>query len=84
MKAEEQVVSIFSGVRGFLDRVETSELSKFENLFLNHIRNKYPHILESIKNTKRVQPEVETELRAILTDFVPSCGVKMRGEVKKA
>jgi len=54
MKAEEQVVSIFSGVRGFLDKVETSELAKFENLFLNHIRNKYPHILESIKTTKRV------------------------------
>jgi F0F1-type ATP synthase alpha subunit len=79
MKAEEQVVSLFAGVRGFLDKVETSELSKFEGLFLNNIRTKYAHILESIKKNKRILPEVESELKTILADFVPSCGVKMRG-----
>lgn len=79
MKAEEQVVSLFSGVRGFLDKVETSELGKFELVFLNHIRTKYAHILESIKKHKRIQPEVEAELKTILADFVPSSGVKMKG-----
>jgi F-type H+-transporting ATPase subunit alpha len=67
-----------------LDKVETSELSKFESLFLDHIRSKYPHILENIKKEKRIHPPIEAELRSILTDFVPSCGVKMKGEVKKA
>lgn len=79
MKAEEQVVSLFSGVRGYLDKVETSDLGKFEVVFLNHIRSKYAHILESIRKHKRIQPEVEAELKTILTDFVPSSGVKMRG-----
>jgi len=76
-------VSLFAGVKGFLDKVETSELSKFENIYLNMIRTKYPHILEAIKKG-RIEPAVEAELRTILADFVPSCGVKMRGEVKKA
>jgi F-type H+-transporting ATPase subunit alpha len=54
MKAEEQVCSLFAGVRGFLDKVETSELAKFESLYLAHIKSKYPHILESIRNHKRI------------------------------
>jgi len=70
---------LFAGVRGFLDKVETSELSKFESLFLNHVRTKYPHILESIKKNKRILPEVETELRSVTGEFVPSSGVKMKG-----
>lgn len=79
MKAEEQVCSLFAGVRGFLDKVETSELSKFESLYLAHIRSKYPHILESIKKHKRIQPEVDAELRTVIADFIPNAGIKMKG-----
>ena len=80
MKAEEQVCSLFAGVRGFLDKVETSELSKFESLYLAHVRSKYPHILESIKKHKRIQPEVEAELRTLIADFIPNAGLKMKGD----
>lgn len=52
MKAEEQVCSLFAGVRGFLDKLETSEISKFEQIYLALLRSKYPHIFESIKKHK--------------------------------
>lgn len=79
MKAEEQVCSLFAGVRGFLDKVETSELAKFESLYLAHIKSKYPHILESIRKHKRIQPEVETELRQVVPEFIANAGLKMKG-----
>jgi F0F1-type ATP synthase alpha subunit len=62
-----------------LDKVETSELSKFESLYLAHIKSKYPHILESIKKHKRIQPEIDAELRTVITDFIPNAGIKMKG-----
>lgn len=78
MTAEDQVCSLFAGVKGYLDKVETSELSKFENLFLQHIKAKHPNILESIRKHKRIQPEIEAEMKAIVSDFVPNCGLKMK------
>jgi len=37
MLAEEQCVVIYAGVRGFLDKIQTSEIGKFERLFLEHL-----------------------------------------------
>jgi F-type H+-transporting ATPase subunit alpha len=82
MKAEEQVCSLFAGVRGFLDKVETSELSKFESLYLAHIRSKFPHILDSIKKNGKILPEIDAELRTLIVDFVPNAGLKMKGSAQ--
>ena len=49
MAAEEQVCVIYAGVRGFLDKVVTSDISKFEQLFLQHLRQNHPKILEGIR-----------------------------------
>ena len=38
MVAEEQVCVIFAGVRGYLDKMVTSEISKFESKFVAHLR----------------------------------------------
>merc|ERR1712151_703200 len=39
---EEQVCILYAGVRGFLDKILTSEISKFEELYLNHLKSKHP------------------------------------------
>ena len=49
MAAEEQVCVIYAGVRGFLDKVVTSDISKFEQKFLEHLRLNHPKILEGIR-----------------------------------
>jgi len=77
MPAEEQVTALFAGVKGYLDKVQTKELGKFEELFLNHMRTKYPHILTSIREHKVLLPEIEEELASVLIDFIPSAGLKM-------
>ena len=53
MVAEEQVCVLYAGVRGFLDKIQTSEIGKFEKLFLEHLKTKYPHILESVRVEKQ-------------------------------
>ena len=49
MPAEEQVCVLYAGVRGYLDKVQTSDIGKFEQLYLDHIRNKHSNILETLR-----------------------------------
>ena len=78
MAAEEQVVSVFSGVRGYLDKVVTSEIPKFEALFLDLIKTKHKHILDGIRKDGFISDKSIEELSAILEEYVPSCGVQMK------
>jgi F-type H+-transporting ATPase subunit alpha len=78
MVAEEQVCVLYAGVRGFLDKIQTSEISKFEKLFLDHLKSKYPHIIESVRTEKQLNDKVNAELRTILEEFIPTAGLLMR------
>ncbi|CDW84693.1 atp synthase alpha subunit [Stylonychia lemnae] len=78
MVAEEQVCVLYAGVRGFLDKIQTSEISKFEKLFLEHLKSKYPHIIESVRVEKQLNDKVNAELRTILEEFIPTAGLLMK------
>ncbi len=69
MAVEEQVVSIFSGVRGYLDGVEVDQIGRFEREFLNDMRDNKPDILSSIRETGDMSDDVEKELTAHLEEF---------------
>ena len=75
---EEQVCILYAGVRGFLDKLQTSEISKFEELYLALIRSKAPHIFTTIRTEGALSDKTDGELKAILTEFMPSSGLKMK------
>ena len=78
MIAEEQVCVLYAGVRGFLDKVQTSEIGKFEKLFLDHLRTKHAHVIEAIRKEKALSDKTNSELKAILEEFIPTAGLVMR------
>lgn len=78
MPPEEQVIVVYSGVKGFLDKILTSEISKFEKLFLDHVRSKYKHILDTIRTEGSLTKKTEDELKSILNEFIPSSGLQMK------
>ena len=78
MNAEEQVCVLYAGVRGFLDKVQTSEIGKFEKLFLEHLKSKAPHVLDSIRVEKQLNDKTNAELRSILEEFIPQAGLVMK------
>ena len=78
MPAEEQVCILYAGVKGFLDKMQTSEIGKFEKLFLDHLRSKAPHIMDSIRIEKSLSDKVNAELKSILEEFIPSAGLAMK------
>ena len=69
LKVEEQVVVIFSGVRGFLDDVELNQIKSFEKKLLSKIKSEAPDILDSIKSSGKIDEANEEKLKQFITDF---------------
>src|ERR1700741_3339064 len=59
---EDQVVAIFAGTRGYLDRIEVSDVGRFESSMLGEIRSAHPELLASISDAGEISPEVEKGL----------------------
>ena len=66
---EKQVVQIFAGTKGFLDDIPVSAVTKFEEELTIFIDSKYPQILESIRESKKLDSETEEELKSAIEDF---------------
>lgn len=49
MAIEEQVAVIYAGVRGHLDKMEPSKITKFEKAFLQHVLSQHQDLLSSIR-----------------------------------
>jgi len=69
MAVEEQVVSIFAGTRGFLDRLDVAQVGKFEQSMLSEIKARQPGILKSINEKGELKPETEKQLMEFLDAF---------------
>ena len=67
---EEQVVSIFAGVNGYLDGIETRAVTRFEDQYLDAIRDKGADILAAVREEGVVSDETEAKLKAFLDEFV--------------
>jgi F-type H+-transporting ATPase subunit alpha len=69
---EEQVVSIYSGVKGYLDKLAVADISRFENELLRLMRGKHKDLLDDIRTKKQITPETEARLKTIVEEFVKS------------
>lgn len=69
---EEQVVSIYAGVKGYLDKVAVTDVTRFEAGLLSAIRSRGSDIITAIRNDGDVKPETEAKLKAFLEDFAKS------------
>ena len=66
-------------MRGFLDNVQTSEIAKFEQKFIDTLHSRHSDILAAIRNEGVLSKETDDKLKAILQDFIPSAGLAMKG-----
>jgi len=72
MPIEEQVISIYTGVRGYLDKLPVSAVQRFEAELLRLMRSKHKEVLDAIRTGKQITPEIETKLKFILDEFSKS------------
>jgi F-type H+-transporting ATPase subunit alpha len=69
MPVEEQVVSIFAGVNGYLDGIEVKNVGKFEAQFMSAIKAKHADILDAVRADREIKPETDKKLRGVLEAF---------------
>jgi len=69
MSVAEQVVSVFCGVKGYLDDIELKDISEFENKILAKCNSENPEILNTIKKTGKLEEETEKLLAKIIGEL---------------
>ena len=70
LSSEEQVVLLYAGVNGFMDNIETNQISEFEVQLLSTIKKDYMNILDDIKSTNALSEENENLLKETLETFL--------------
>jgi len=65
----EQVISVFTGVKGYLDDVELNQIKSFEKDILEKIKNEKNEILDTIQNTGKLEKDTEDSLIQIIEEY---------------
>ncbi len=66
LPVEEQVVSIFAGVNGYLDTIEISEIGRFEQSLLEEFRSKHSDVLAAIREEGEISDDTEKKLNDLI------------------
>ena len=69
---EEQVVSLFAGTRGYLDKLPVSAVGEFERRMLAELKSREPATLEAIRTDREIKKPTEEKLVAFLDAFAKS------------
>merc|ERR1740130_1251021 len=78
MPISEQVCVLFGGVNGYLDKLLTTEIGRFEEMMLTHLRSKHAAVIATIHSEGAVSDKTMADLHAIYQDFMPNSGLKMK------
>ena len=69
MHVAQQVIAVFSGVKGFLDDVETKNIKNTEKKIYEIVKSSNPEIIDSINSTGKLEETVEKKLASIIQKF---------------
>jgi len=72
MSVAEQVISVFCGVKGYLDDIDLKDISEFENKILSKCNSENPEILEAIKKSGKLEEETEKSLIKLIDELKKS------------
>ncbi len=72
LPVEEQVAVIFSGVRGYLDKIPINRVNAFEAHLASELKANGQEILSAIRSEQAISEETETKLHAFMEGVVKS------------
>jgi F-type H+-transporting ATPase subunit alpha len=68
----EQVITVFAGVRGYLDDVELDQIKNFEKDIIEKIKSEKNEIISTIQTTGKLEKETEESLIQIIQEYKKS------------
>jgi F-type H+-transporting ATPase subunit alpha len=66
---EEQVITIYTGIKGFLDRLAVAQVKDFLVGLREYVQTNKPKIYEIIRTSKAFSPEAETLLKEAIAEY---------------
>ena len=70
LAVEDEVISLFAGVNGYLDDLPLKEVAKFENEALREIKLKHKDIIEEIHKNKEINENIKQKLHTFFKAFL--------------
>jgi F-type H+/Na+-transporting ATPase subunit alpha len=71
---EKQIVTIYAGTRGFVDKLDVGQLAGYEKGLSDFIEKKYPAIFETLRTKRALDDETEKSLKKALEEFGTAFG----------
>ena len=72
LKMEEQVVVIYAGVNGYLDRLPVNKVRDFEQGLLSLLQSKHKDILETISSSRDLDDPTAAKLKSVVEGYAKS------------
>jgi len=72
MTVAEQVISVFCGVKGYLDDVELKDIADFENKIIEKCKSDKPEIINSILSSGKLEEDAEKKLVELINQLKQS------------
>lgn len=74
LRVEEQVVVIYAGTNGYLDKLPVGAVRKYEAELLEHLNSSEKGLLETIRTDKQLKDETIAKIKSVLDSFSKSFG----------
>ena len=69
MTVAEQVISVFCGVKGYLDDIDLKDVAEFEDKIIEKCKSDKPEIIESILTSGKLEEDKEKLLVEVITQL---------------
>ncbi|KAI3654457.1 hypothetical protein MP228_001176 [Amoeboaphelidium protococcarum] len=71
LPVEEQVVIIYAGVNGFLDKLPVNKVGEFEKAIIPFVKSQYPELIDGIKKDGKISDDMNKKLKdTIMPNFL--------------
>ena len=69
MSVERQVIVIYAGTRGFLDKHPVNQITAYESQLASFLEKKYPEILKTIESSGKIEDDLKSKIDKALAEF---------------
>lgn len=67
---EDQIIAIYAGTSGVLDKVENDKVLAFEKGLLTYVHEKYPDVVEKLRTEKAMSKDIEASLAKAYDEYL--------------
>jgi F-type H+-transporting ATPase subunit alpha len=71
MNVVDQVLSIYAGTKGYLDKVPVKQVAAWEEQFLRYMREQRSGVRTALQKERKLTPAIEQQLKEAIESFAP-------------